>query len=263
MMVKQQQDGLQLDNHGGLHLGKHNGLRMDKHDGQQKGSEIQWWELEDDLEQIDFPMGVYDLHDAHVHIPAKKRFRRLKSRVCRRTVSIIFNIGISVGVIIALTLASLAWTRVGEEHMKKAKDFTVGVNADTSPVISSSDQAAKSNSSSDQAATRFDLELEEDATVTINHSNLEVLKNHSFLENNQTEDAEQMQKESRFQDDGMNQRFKIRQKALKYEQMRMSDRVVVLPEANPTPEIEDLQKEGSTVEMELMRQERSQKDASD
>ena len=80
MMVKQQHDGLQLDNHGGVHLGKHNGLRMDnhldkqdgkleKHDGQQKGSEIQWWELEDDLEQIDFPMGVYDLRDAHVHIP--------------------------------------------------------------------------------------------------------------------------------------------------------------------------------------------------
>ena len=79
-----------------------------------------------------------------------------------------------------------------------------------------------------------------------------------------TEDAEQMQKGSRFQDDGMNQRFKIRQKALKYEQMRMSDRVVVLPEVNPTPEIEgDIKKEGSTVEMELMRQERSQKDASD
>ena len=47
----------------------HNGLHLDKHDGQQKGSEIQWWELEDDLEQIDFPMGVYDLRDTHVHIP--------------------------------------------------------------------------------------------------------------------------------------------------------------------------------------------------
>ena len=148
--------------------------------------------------------------------------------------------------------------------MKKAKDFTVGVNADTSPVISSSDQAAKNNSSYDQAARRFDLELEEDATVTINKPNRDVLNNHSVLENNETEDVEQMQHGSRVPDGGMNQRFKIRQKALKYEQMRMSDREVVFPEANPTLEIEgDIKKEGSTVEMELMRQERSQKDASD
>ena len=94
MMVKQQQqNGLQLDNHGGLHLDKHDGRRLDihgglhldnhgakleKHDGQQKGSEIQWWELEDDLEQIDFPMGVYDLRDAHVHIPViLKRLHKL------------------------------------------------------------------------------------------------------------------------------------------------------------------------------------------
>ena len=148
--------------------------------------------------------------------------------------------------------------------MKKAKDFTVGVNADTSPVISSSDQAAKNNSSYDQAAVRFDMELKEDATVTINKPNLDVLNNHSVLENNQTEDAEQMQQGSRVPDGGMNQRFKTRQKALKYEQMRMSDRVVVLPEANPTLEIEgDIKKKGSTVEMELMRQERSQKDVSD
>ena len=76
MMVKQQQhDGRRLDNHGGLHLDKHDDKlnkhdgKLEKHDGQQKGSEIQWWELEDDLEQIDFPMGVYDLRDAHVHIP--------------------------------------------------------------------------------------------------------------------------------------------------------------------------------------------------
>ena len=158
--------------------------------------------------------------------------------------------------------------------MKTAKDFTGGVNADTSPVISSPDQEAKNNSSSDQAAKgnssydpaarRFDLELDEDAVVTINHPSRDVLNNHSVLENNQTEDAEQMQKGSRYQDDGMNQRFKIRQKALKYEQMRMSDRVVVLPDANPTLEIEgDIKKEGATVEMELMRQERSRKDASD
>ena len=148
--------------------------------------------------------------------------------------------------------------------MKKTEDFTVGVNADTSPVISSSDQAAKNNSSYDQAARRFDLELEEDAAVTINKPNLDVLNNHSVLENNQTWDVEQMRQESRVSDGGMNQRFKIRQKALKYEQMRMSDRVVVLPEANPTLEIEgDIKKESSTVEMELMRQERSRKDASD
>ena len=148
--------------------------------------------------------------------------------------------------------------------MKKAKDFKVGVNADTSLVISSSDQAAKSNSSSYQAARRFDLKLDEDAAVTINKSNLDVLNNHSVLENNQTWDVEQMRQESRVSDGGMNQRFKIRQKALKYEQMRMSDRVVVLLEANPTLEIEgDIKKEGPTVEMELMRQERSQKDASD
>ena len=62
------QNGLQLDKHDGLNLDKHDG-KLDNHGGQQKGSEIQWWELEDDLEQIDFPMGVYDLHDAHVHIP--------------------------------------------------------------------------------------------------------------------------------------------------------------------------------------------------
>ena len=149
-------------------------------------------------------------------------------------------------------------------NMKKAKDFKLGVNADSSPVISSSDQAAKGNSSSSQAARSFDLELEEDAAVTINQPNRDVLNNHSVLENNQTEDVEQMQRGSRYQDGGMNKRFKIRQKALKYEQMRMSDRVVVLPEVNPTPEIEgDIKKEGSTVEMELMRQERSQKDASD
>ena len=148
--------------------------------------------------------------------------------------------------------------------MKKTKDFTVGVNADTSPVISSSDQAAKNNSSYDQAARRFDLELDEDAAVTINQPNRDVFNNHSVLENNQTEDVEQMQQGSRVPDGGMNQRFKIRQKALKYEQMRMSDREVVFPEANPTLEIEgDIKKEGSTVEMELMRQERSQKDASD
>ena len=85
MMVKQQHDGLQLDKHDGLHLDKHGGQQLDnhgakleKHDGQQKGSEIQWWELEDDLEQIDFPMGVYDLHDAHVHIPViLKRLHKL------------------------------------------------------------------------------------------------------------------------------------------------------------------------------------------
>ena len=150
--------------------------------------------------------------------------------------------------------------------MKTAKDFTVGVNADTTPVIFSYDQAAKGNSSSDEAEKKrsFDLELDEDAAVTINQTNLDVFNNHSVLENNQTEDVEQMQQGSRSQDGGMNQRFKIRQKALKYEQMRMSDRVVVLPEVNPTPEIEgDIKKEGSTVEMELMRQERSQKDASD
>ena len=150
--------------------------------------------------------------------------------------------------------------------MKKAKDFTVGVNADTTPVIFSYDQAAKGNSSSDEAEKKrsFDLELDEDAAVTINQTNLDVFNNHSVLENNQTWDVEQMRQESRVSDGGMNQRFKIRQKALKYEQMRMSDRVVVLPEANPTPEIEgDIKKKGSTVEMELMRQERSQKDASD
>ena len=150
--------------------------------------------------------------------------------------------------------------------MKTAKDFTVGVNADATPVIFSYDQAAKGNSSSDEAEKKrsFDLELDEDAAVTINQTNLDVFNNHSVLENNQTEDVEQMQQGSRSQDGGMNQRFKIRQKALKYEQMRMSDRVVVLPEANPTLEIEgDIKEEGATVEMELMRQERSQKDASD
>ena len=35
--------------------------------------------------------------------------------------------------------------------MKTAKDFTVGVNADATPVIFSYDQAAKGNSSSDEA----------------------------------------------------------------------------------------------------------------
>ena len=147
--------------------------------------------------------------------------------------------------------------------MKKAKDFTVGVNADT-PVTSPYDRVGKGNSSSDEAAKGFGVELDEDAAVAINQPNLDVLNNHSVLENNQTEDVGQIQQGSRSGDGGMNQRFKIRQKALKYEQMRMSDRVVVLPGAIPTLEIEgDIKKEGSTVEMELMRQERSRKDASD
>ena len=150
--------------------------------------------------------------------------------------------------------------------MKTGKDFTVGVNADATPVIFSYDQAAKGNSSSDEAEKkrRFDLELDEDAAVTINQTNLDVFNNHSVLENNQTEDVEQMRQRSRVPDSRMNQRFMIRQKALKYEQMRLSDRVVVLPEANPTLEIEgDIKKEVTSVEMELMRQERSQKDDSD
>ena len=61
---------------------------------------------------------------------------------------------------------------------------------------------------------------------------------------------------------GIKDRLKIREKALKYEQIRMSDRLV-LPE-DLTFENEDyVQKNGSNMEMELMRQERSQKDALD
>ena len=64
-------------------------------------------------------------------------------------------------------------------------------------------------------------------------------------------------------EDGIKDRLKIREKALKYEQIRMSDRLV-LPEEDLTFENEDyVQKNGSNMEMEVMRQERSQKDALD
>ena len=64
-------------------------------------------------------------------------------------------------------------------------------------------------------------------------------------------------------EDGIKDRLKIREKALKYEQIRMSDRLV-LPEEDLTFENEDyVQKNGSNMEMDLMRQERSQKDALD
>ena len=82
------------------------------------------------------------------------------------------------------------------------------------------------------------------------------------VENNLSEEAE-LQHYIGVTEDGTNHRLKVREKALKYEQIRMSDRLI-LPEEDLTFENEDdVQKNGSNMEMELMRQERSQKDASD
>ena len=81
-------------------------------------------------------------------------------------------------------------------------------------------------------------------------------------ENNPSEDAE-LQHYIGVTEAGTNHRLKVREKALKYEQIRMSDRLI-LPEEDLTFENEDdVQKNGSNMEMELMRQERSQKYASD
>ena len=55
--------------------------------------------------------------------------------------------------------------------MTKAEDFTVGVNADT-PVTSPYDRVGKGNSSSDEAAKGFGVELDEDAAVAINQPNI-------------------------------------------------------------------------------------------
>ena len=84
----------------------------------------------------------------------------------------------------------------------------------------------------------------------------------TFVENNSSENAELLQ-HSGAVEDGTNHRFKVREKALKYEQMSMSDRLI-LPEENVTFENEDdVQKNGSNIEMELVRQERSQREALD
>ena len=62
---------------------------------------------------------------------------------------------------------------------------------------------------------------------------------------------------------GMKHRFKVRAKSLKYEQMRMSDRLM-LPGENVTFGSEgDIQKIVSNKELELVRQERSQTDVSE
>ena len=82
------------------------------------------------------------------------------------------------------------------------------------------------------------------------------------VENNPSEDAELLHYSGAVED-GIKDRLKIREKALKYEQIRMSDRLV-LPEEDLTFENEDyILKNGSNMEMEVMRQERSQKDALD
>ena len=79
------------------------------------------------------------------------------------------------------------------------------------------------------------------------------------VENDPSEDAELLHY-SGAMEDGMKDRLKMREKALKYEQIRMSDRLI-LPEENLTFENEDYVQKN--MKMELMRQERSQKDALD
>ena len=79
------------------------------------------------------------------------------------------------------------------------------------------------------------------------------------VENDPSEDAELLHY-SGAMEDGMKDRLKVREKALKYEQIRMSDRLI-LPEENLTFENEDYVQKN--MKMELMRQERSQKDALD
>ena len=74
------------------------------------------------------------------------------------------------------------------------------------------------------------------------------------VENDRSEDAQLLH----YEEDGANNRLKIREKALKYEQMRMSDRPILTEEDLVFENEDDVQKMGSN--MELMRQERSQKD---
>ena len=131
--------------------------------------------------------------------------------------------------------------------------------------------------------------LEEGLNVTtllVNHSHdaAERFANQGVeldVEHNPSEDAELLQHRGAVEH-GTNNRFKVRDKALKYEQMSMSDRLVlpeenvtfenneddvqkkVLLEGNATFESEDdVQKNGSNIPMELVRQERSQRDALD
>ena len=74
------------------------------------------------------------------------------------------------------------------------------------------------------------------------------------VENDRSEDAQLLH----YEEDGANNRLKVREKALKYEQMRMSDRPILTEEDLVFENEDDVQKMGSN--MELMRQERSQKD---
>merc|ERR1719234_2169602 len=75
----------------------------------QMGSELRWIDLRmgaeqdqlDELQHIDFPIGV-DRRQVQLHIPESKRFRRLQPSICRRVLTLIFNLAISIGVIISL-----------------------------------------------------------------------------------------------------------------------------------------------------------------
>ena len=95
--------------------------------------------------------------------------------------------------------------------------------------------------------------------LLVDHSLVE-LNVETLVENNPSEDAQLLQ-HSGAMEDGLKHGFKVREKALKYEQMRMSDRLILPAEEDVAFENEDdVQESGSNKKMELMRQERSQKD---
>ena len=96
--------------------------------------------------------------------------------------------------------------------------------------------------------------------LLVDHSLVE-LNVETLVENNPSEDAQLLQ-HSGAMEDGLKHGLKVREKALKYEQMRMSDRLILPAEEDVTFENEDdVQESGPNKKMELMRQERSQKDA--
>merc|ERR1719234_671981 len=76
------------------------------------GSELRWIDLRMGAEQ-ELQIG----RRVQLNIPESKRFRRLQPSICRRTLTLIFNLGISTGVIISLVLASIALKRVADKNV--------------------------------------------------------------------------------------------------------------------------------------------------
>merc|ERR1719234_115942 len=76
------------------------------------GSELRWIDLRMGAEQ-ELQIG----RQVQLHIPESKRFRRLQPSICRRVLTLIFNLGISTGVIISLVLASIALKRVADRNV--------------------------------------------------------------------------------------------------------------------------------------------------